>query len=506
MNRIDAQLRRYDPAPNTPLTPADSARAEELLTRIIDTPRAETLVRKRVRRPLKVSLAWVAVAAAVAGAVVATQALGHGDSVAKSQPSAQQETVVVTAAQLATWTPVPTHPATTSPAVKQAASACLEGAKGASDPQISDVDQRGDDLSLVATDPVSGERWWCFETPIGTLSRNFIDAPGYPLTGGSPANGTVTVQQLLGSGGTDGRSGSFLIGQAFGQVGAGVTGVTLTTASGEKITATVQNGLWSLWWPAGSFGSSSDQKILSDTIDKATITWTTAGGISHTIPAKSILRGEVPIGAAYLPPALPGQPIVKIQPWTGPSTKATTPAEACKPDATHPAATISNLVQSGGSFELICTYGASGAQWWVAHASGGEGVTAEQINASGKPFPAIGKSAVNLGDLAASAAGASTSEFGNYGWGRAGADVTSVTLITQTGEKITARVHGGFWAAVWQSANKPSDTVHPTLTWTTADGTSHTVTAGSILRGEVPIGAAYLPPALPGQPIVKIQR
>ena len=36
-------------------------------------------------------------------------------------------------------------------------------------------------------------------------------APGYPLTGGTPANG--------------------------GQVGAGVTGVTLTTAPGENITA-----------------------------------------------------------------------------------------------------------------------------------------------------------------------------------------------------------------------------------------------------------------------------
>lgn len=110
-----------------------------------------------------------------------------------------------------------------------------------------------------------------------------------------------------------GCSGSFLIGQAFGQVGAGVTGVTLTTASGEKVTATVQNGLWSLWWPAGSFSSSSDQKILSDTIDKATLTWTTADGTSPTVTAGSILRGEVPIGAAYLPPALPGQPIVKIQ-------------------------------------------------------------------------------------------------------------------------------------------------------------------------------------------------
>jgi hypothetical protein len=47
---------------------------------------------------------------------------------------------------------------------------------------------------------------------------------------------------------------------------------------------------------------------------------------------------------------------------------------------------------------------------------------------------------VNLADLADSAAGASTADFSNYGWGRAGADVTGVTLITQAGEKIPARV------------------------------------------------------------------
>ena len=486
MNRIDAQLRRYDAAPKAPLTPAESARAEDLLTRIIDTPRPETLVHRRVRRPLTLSLAGVAAAAAVAGAVVATQALGHGDSGARSQPGAHQETVVVTAAQLATWTPVPTHPATTSPAVKQAASACLQGAKGAADPRISDVDQRGDDLSLMATDPVSGQRWWCFGTPIGTLDRTFIDAPGHPLVGGPPAKGTVSVQQLLGSGGSGGRAGSFLIGQAFGQVGAGVTSVTLTTAAGEKITATVQDGLWSLWWPAGSFGSSTDQKILGETIDKATITWTTADGTSHAVSAKSILRDSVPIasdgiGAGYLPPASPGKSFVKIRPYTGPDIRAMTPAEACEPDATHPAATISNLVRSGASFELICTYPASGAQWSVAHASGDKGVSAEQINASGKPLPAIARNAVDLADLTEWASSASASDHTNYGWGRVGADVTSVTLITHAGEKVPAKVQNGFWTALWPSKSA-NDAQHMTLTWKTADGTTYTA-AGDKVSG-----------------------
>lgn len=500
MNRIDAQLRRYDAAPNTPLTPTESARSEELLTRIVDTPRAETLVHRRVRRPLTLSLAGVAVAGVVAGAIVSTQALGHGDSVTKSQPG-EQQAVVVTAAQLATWTPVPTHPATASPAVEQAAEACLKGAKGASDPRISDVDQRGDDLSLMATDLVSGQRWWCFGTPIGTVDRNFIDAPGYPLVGGTPASGTVSIQQLLGSGGSGGRSGSFLIGQAFGQVGAGVTGVTLTTAAGEKITATVQDGLWSLWWPAGSFGSSTDQKILGETIDRATITWTTADGTSHAVSAKSILRDSVPtapdgISVRYLPPPSPGKPPMKIPPWTGPNIRATTPGEACEPDATHPAATISNLVQSGGSFELICTYPESGAQWSVAHGSGDKGVSAEQINPSGKALPAIAKNAVNLADMAESASAVSTSDYTSYGWGRVGADVTRVTLITLAGEKIPARVQNGFWTALFPSKSE-NDALHLTLTWATSNGITYTA-VGDKVSGtnglKVPSGAASTAP------------
>ncbi|MGH3294477.1 MAG: hypothetical protein ACRDP7_22010, partial [Trebonia sp.] len=356
MNKVDAQLRRYDAAPNIPLTPAESARAGELLTRIIDTPRAETLVARRIRRPLTLSLAGMAAAAAVAGAVVGTQAFGHGNS-------ATQQPARITAAQLAAWTATPTHPAATSPAVRQAASACLKGAKGASDPEISNVDQRGDFLTLMATDPVSGQRWWCWDTPIGILEQSFVNGPGWPLSA-KPADAAVSVQDLTGLGGSGGGrlssiGGSFAIGVAYGQVGAGVTGVTLTTAAGEKVTATVQDGLWSLWWP-GSLTRSGDNL----NIDKATLTWKTADGISHTARAGSLDDGGIPVNPQTkqiigLPPSAPGKPITRLSPYTytytGPNEQAKTPAAACAPDATHPAATMSNLVQSGGSFELICT-------------------------------------------------------------------------------------------------------------------------------------------------------
>jgi hypothetical protein len=56
-----------------------------------------------------------------------------------------------------------------------------------------------------------------------------------------------------------------------------------------------------------SFGNLGDQQILIKTIEKATITWTTADGTSRTVPAESISRGGIPIdpgtkSPAYLPP------------------------------------------------------------------------------------------------------------------------------------------------------------------------------------------------------------
>jgi hypothetical protein len=54
------------------------------------------------------------------------------------------------------------------------------------------------------------------------------------------ADGAVNVQTEDSHG-----SGADAISLAYGLAGTGVTGLMLTTASDEKITATVQNGIWS---------------------------------------------------------------------------------------------------------------------------------------------------------------------------------------------------------------------------------------------------------------------
>jgi hypothetical protein len=66
-------------------------------------------------------------------------------------------------------------------------------------------------------------------------------------------------------------------GDAVGQAGSDVTGVSFKTM-GKTITATVQDGFWSLWWPPSPSNGPFD----------GTVTWTTADGASHTAALTSI--------------------------------------------------------------------------------------------------------------------------------------------------------------------------------------------------------------------------
>ncbi len=79
---------------------------------------------------------------------------------------------------------------------------------------------------------------------------------------------------------------------------------------------------------------------------------------------------------------------------------------------------------------------------------------------------------MNLEDLMTG--GPTTASSLNSGFGRAGADVTSVTLVTQAGEKIPAKVQHGIWTALWPIKSQ-NDTTHMTLTWTISNGTTYTV-------------------------------
>jgi hypothetical protein len=280
MNDIDALLRGFDAQPAAQLTPAETASSEQLLAQITrcaqEAPAPHTATRPtavlspwRPRRTL-----WTAgiAAAAVVGLAAGSQFVGH---TADHQTGQAQGSSGLTSAELTAWTATPSHPALTSPVVRQAADACLAafpslGAATATN--ISDVDQRGSVITLMATDPASRTTVWCMTASGHPLYTEITNSPQWHPLGAISA--TAVNGQAYGWNG----SGSDEISFAYGQAGSDVTGLSLETPAGETITATVQNGFWSLWWPpkdtaTGDLG--------------ATATWTTADGATYSAPLLS---------------------------------------------------------------------------------------------------------------------------------------------------------------------------------------------------------------------------
>jgi len=278
MNDVDALLLGLDAEPGPQLTPAETARSERLLAQITQCAPASlaqyagarpAAVRRRPPARFALSAAGVAAAALVVGLLAGGQFLGH---TADHQTGQAQAPSGLTLTELADWTAVPGHPAVTSPVVRQAASTCLTHLvrDAAAFTDISDVDQRGSVITLMATDPASGTMVFCMSASGRDVLSEVVNASYLPL----PAIGATAVNALGFSFGI----GSGTISEAIGEAGSDVTGVSFKPAAGKTITATVQDGFWSLWWPPS----------LSNGPFNGTVTWTTADGASHAADLWSI--------------------------------------------------------------------------------------------------------------------------------------------------------------------------------------------------------------------------
>jgi hypothetical protein len=276
VNDIDALLRGLDAEPDTQLTPAETARSERLLAQITQCAPASparyggvrpAAVRRRPPARFVLSAAGIAAAALVVGMLAGGQFLGHA---ADHQTGQAQAPSGLTLTELADWTAVPGHPAVTSPVVRQAVSPCITGFFSGASAFISDVDQRGSVITLMVTDPASDSRVWCMSASGHPVTAFLVNSPQWRL----PAIGATAVNAMdFGFG-----IGPGTISEAFGEAGRDVTGVSVKPIGGETITATVQDGFWSAWWPPSSSGGPFD----------ATVTWTTADGASHTADLGSI--------------------------------------------------------------------------------------------------------------------------------------------------------------------------------------------------------------------------
>jgi len=291
MNDIDALLLGLDAEPGTRLTPAETARSERLLAQITQCAPSSlarhTGVRRRPPARFALAAAGVAAAALVVGMAAGGQFLGHA---ADQQTGQAQAPPRLTSTELADWTAVPGHPAATSPVVRHAAVACLTSFVGdpAAFTSISDVDQRGSVITLMAT--ASDTTVWCMSVSGRAMYDQVVNSPHWPL----PAIGATAVNAM----GYDFGGGPGTTSLAFGQAGSDVTGRSFKWGVGETITATVQDGFWSVWWPSRSYGDRG-----------GTVTWTTADGASHTAPLVSILAySKKPTTGNGKPSAIPVSP------------------------------------------------------------------------------------------------------------------------------------------------------------------------------------------------------
>jgi hypothetical protein len=284
MTDIDALLRRYDAEPDARLTAAEAAHREWLLAQITSIPSAQGAPgarprRAAVRRLARPRLVLGITAAAVAVVAVAAGLAASGQGTGQAGP--------LTRAELDGWTAKPEHPAASSPLARQAGTAC---AGGLSDSRVSgtsvdivNVDQRGAVITVLAKNLRFGVLNWCLATSGGIVLSERISAPDAPLP-------TIGADQVnLVTAGTDGFGSAGAVSEAIGQAGADVTGVTLETSAGELVTATVQGGFWSLWFPPG------DSRSGGLDLANVTVTWTTSDGARHSAPALGIMAAEIPV-------------------------------------------------------------------------------------------------------------------------------------------------------------------------------------------------------------------
>ena len=224
-------LTALDPALRTRGDRATSLAAQEMLTRILDTPRRahHGQIRSAVTRHRRWALTGGAAAALTAAGIV-LPAVTDGSG----------------AAAFATWTPTPSAVPPDEAASWQ--EQCLAAGTDPQGPVVTSLSERRGEFTftLIVTDRAVGN---CLlldpaaTEGTGQEERGAISwGPSSDLP--TPATGSATVQP-----GATFRSAAGDFTSAFGKVDEQVVAVHLTPDDGPPVQATLGDGYFTAWWP-----------------------------------------------------------------------------------------------------------------------------------------------------------------------------------------------------------------------------------------------------------------
>lgn len=239
-------LRDLDAAPDVPLAPTQRLRSDARLEQILasdpadpETGNALAPVRRRIRPR------WVAIPAAAAAilavGVVAPQLTG------------------LDAAAYASWTARPSEPTHADRSV--ADDACRDKGLDLRSPRLDLAERRGEWMALLytsATDPMATT---CLaRLPVGSDHAEHVDLARAGGQGAVPVAAEFTQGPIFQNGGKRpfGIGNRPIMSITLGDVGEDVAGLTITTAAGQQVEATVANGRYVVWWPGYAFDPEFD--------------------------------------------------------------------------------------------------------------------------------------------------------------------------------------------------------------------------------------------------------
>lgn len=259
-DRLLSRLAELDAAPRTEPTTADFDREERLLMTVLnDNQRPARSIGIAFRRPL-VRRTVFTLGGGLAAGLAFVAVTGGLPGFRDAGPLSSSE--------LATWTSTASELNASAHNDSAAEKWCLESTKdqgGSASPKVTNADVRGSVASMVITR--GDDASYCLAGSDGGVSM-VID----PVAK-APADG-ITLD-TLGARGNDSAEFNY----ALGSVGSDVKNIVVRD-HGRTVTATVQDGRWTAWWPDGS----------PDGLISGNITLTLTDGTTRTVTDDDLLN------------------------------------------------------------------------------------------------------------------------------------------------------------------------------------------------------------------------